>query len=43
LYKNRNERAQKEKQCIKQYKNNTEHRMHKIENKNTKQNKKKGT
>jgi hypothetical protein len=36
LYKNRNETAQKEEQCVEQYKNSTEHRIHKIENKNTK-------
>jgi hypothetical protein len=36
LYKNRKDAAQKEKPCTKQYRNNTKHRIHVIENKNTK-------
>lgn len=35
--KNRKETAEKEKQYTKQYKNNTKHRLHKIENKNINQ------
>jgi hypothetical protein len=37
LHKNRKETAQEEKQYTKQYRNNKKHRIHKIENKNTKQ------
>jgi hypothetical protein len=37
LKKNKKETAQKEKQYTKQYKNKTEHRMHRVENENTKQ------
>lgn len=37
LYKTRKETAQREKEYIKQYKNNRENRIHKIDNKNTKQ------
>jgi hypothetical protein len=40
LYKNRKETTQKEKEYIKQYTNNTENRMHKIENKKYKTKKK---
>jgi len=34
LYKTRKETAQKEKRYIKQYKNNTENRIYKMDNKN---------
>ena len=40
LYKNRKETTQKEKEYIKQYTNDTENRMHKIENKKYKTKKK---
>ena len=39
LYKTRKETTQKEKQYIKQYKNNRENRVYKIHTKNTNKNK----
>ena len=38
LYKNRKETVQNEKKYTRQYENNTKYRIHKMENKNTKQN-----